>query len=212
MKKILILISVLLCFLLIIGFSGCKTVKDIISGKDYGAYTSIVVKIAADYYGMNSTGFRKLTINGNVAYNDKFTIFGTAFLGADCPDEQIFSKSYSVDTTLTSTSMTLIVEFINWDYTKFKKFGDNLKMLCTIWSGSIVSYTYEAGKDDPGTPIISGFDLLNNLDLVADCTNNGRITNCKHEVEITFSSPHTTTDKNASDFVSAISCSSSSSE
>ena len=72
-----------------------------------------------------------------------------------------------------------------------------------------MSYTYEAGKDDPGTPIITGFDHLNNLDLAADCTTTGRLTNCKHEVELTFESAYTSRDKSASSYASAITCSSS---
>ena len=76
-------------------------------------------------------------------------------------------------------------------------------MLCTEWSGSIVSYTYENGKDDPGSPVISGFDLLNGFDIETHCQQNGRQHTCKLEVDITFASAYTSMDKNAAEYVYA---------
>jgi len=204
MNKYALPVTVFICILLLISLPGCKTVKELIEGKDYGNYTGITVRINVNYKGLNSTGIRKLTLAGNVALNENYTIAGTATMNSTC-EESILDKSYSFDVTITTTTLKAVSEFINWDYTKFKKTGTNVKMLCTEWSGSIVSYTFESGKDDPGSPVISGFDLLNGLDIETHCVADGRQHDCRLEVDLTFSSPYTNTDKKAAEYVYAAS-------
>ena len=206
MKKLLFMISTLLCILLLIGLTGCTKVKELITGKDYGNYTSITVRITVNYKGLNSTGIRKLTLAGDVSLNEKYTIAGTATTDSTC-DDAILDKSYSFDVTISSTTLNVISEYINWDYTKYKRIGTNVKMLCTEWGGSIVSYTYEAGKDDPGSPVISGFDLLNGFDIENHCVADGRQHDCTLEVDLTLSSPYTNVNKNAAEYVYAASSS-----
>lgn len=193
----------MLFILLIIGFSGCKTIEEIITGKDYGNYTSITVRISVNYKGLNSSGTRNLTLAGNVVLNEKFQIFGTATGNETC-DDAILDKSHTFEVTISTTSMEVISQFINWDYTVWNNNKTNWKMLCTEWSGSIVSYTYEAGKDDPGSPVISGFDLLNGFTIDNHCTSNGgRVHDCEIAVNLTFASAYTSKDSNAADYVSA---------
>ncbi len=206
MKKLLFLISALLCIYLLISLPGCTKVKELITGKDYGNYTSITVRITVNYKGLNSTGIRKLTLGGNVALNENYTIAGTATMDSTCEDA-ILDKAYSFDVTISTTTLNVISEFINWDYTKYKKIGTNVKMLCTEWGGSIVSYTYEDGKDDPGSPVISGFDLLNGFNIQNHCVADGRQHDCILAVDLTFSSAYTNVDKNAAEYVYAASSS-----
>lgn len=73
----------------------------------------------------------------------------------------------------------------------------NVKTLCTEYSGEIVSYQYESGKDDPGTPVITGFDDLTGWTADTHCTRDGRQHNCNIGATLTFASPYTTKEKRA---------------
>ena len=53
---------------------------------------------------------------------------------------------------------------------------------------SIVDYQWESGKDDPGTPNISGLEQLGQIDLNTDCVERTtRIDDCTHEITISYS-------------------------
>ena len=69
----------------------------------------------------------------------------------------------------------------------FDNNGSNCKCLITSYQASIVSYTYEEGKDDPGSPVISGLDQL---EAFENCIGNYS-TDCETTVTLNFSSPYT---------------------
>ena len=81
------------------------------------------------------------------------------------------------------------MDYLNWDYYSFKSPGTNYKVLCTNWNISVEKYEYEEGKDDPGTPVLSGLDQLS-LDMDSDCVQKTqRVHDCTTTATITFSAP-----------------------
>lgn len=193
-KKIPIIFLFVSIIIFFLSF-GCKVIEDVenlIGEKDYGNYTSITIRITVAYKGLNSTGIRKLTIGNEVKVNENYSFGGTATMGSTCEDA-ILDKTFSFDITITTTSLPVKQEYFDWDYLKFATNKTNVKMLCTEWSGSIVSYLYVSGKDDPGSPVIDGFDALNGFNVDDHCQKDGvRRHDCETSVDLSFSSPHTT--------------------
>lgn len=188
MKRVVI-ITVIFSLLLLL--PGCKKVIDKITGKDYGKYTSITVRITINYKGLNSKGIRKFSVDDVAQVNEYFSIAGTPTMNSTC-DDSILDKTHVLELTITKTTMEVLQQYFDWDYTKWKWNSTNVKMLCTKYKGEIVSYQYESGKDDPGTPLITGLDDLVGWTTESNCTKAGRMHNCNIGATLTFGSPYTT--------------------
>jgi len=169
-------------------FSKNAPLKKKAEEKAPGKYTSITVKIDVTYSGLNSKGRRKLTIDGSKKLDEKFTYPQKADSKSTC-DDATKKEDRSFTVTITSTSMTIKQEYLNWDYYTFKSPGTNYKILCTNWNFSIVKYEYEKGKADPGPPVPQGLDQLS-MDIDNDCVQKSqRVHDCTTIATITFKAP-----------------------
>jgi len=162
-----------------------------IKKKEKGQYTSITVKVDVVFKGLNSKGNRKLRINNETKVEEDYVMTQNAFANATCAQAQL-DKSYSFDITTTGNTIHIVQDYLNWDFYNFISPGTNYKMLCTEWSFSVQSYTYESGKADPGTPHPTNTNDLN-LDYNNDCTEvSFRVDNCTTDVTLNFAAPTST--------------------
>ena len=167
--------------------SGCTIFDDIFGSKDYGAYTSITFQIRATYGGVNSEGIHKFVINDQVLNNSYFVFNVLNGCNETCSGA-IYESTYTFTATINSTTCTATQQYIDWKYWTYNNNATNCKCLITSYEASITGYTYEEGKDDPGTPNITGLDQLENLE---NCTGTFS-TDCETTVTLHFSSPHAT--------------------
>lgn len=175
--------GIVVIFIGILSFTGCNLIDDLLGSKDYGQYTSITFQIIVTYGGVNSEGTHKLTVNNNVLNNSYFLFNVNSGCNETCSGA-IYEDPYTFTVTINSTSCTATQQYIDWIYWTYNYTGTNCKCLITSYHASIVSYTYEDGKDDPGTPIISGLDQL---EAFENCSGNFS-TDCETTVTLNFSS------------------------
>lgn len=187
MKKSFFHLLAIITFLGIMTFTGCNIFDDLIGSKDYGQYTSITFRIIATYGGVNSEGTHKLTVNGQVLNNAYFVYNVTDGCNETCSGA-IYENPMTFDVTINSTTCTATQSYIDWIYWKYNYSGSNCKCLVTSYQASIVSYTYEQDKDDPGNPVISGLDQL---EAFENCSGNFS-TDCETTTTLNFSSPYNT--------------------
>lgn len=187
MKKSFFRLIIVISFLSIITSSGCNFFDDLFGSKDYGQYTSITFRIIATYGGVNSEGTHKFTVNGQVLDNSYFVYNVTDGCNETCSGA-IYEDPKTFDVTINSNTCTATQRYIDWIYWHYNNNGSNCKCLVTSYQASIVSYTYEEGKDDPGSPIISGLDQL---EAFENCTGNYS-TDCETTVTLNFSSAYST--------------------
>jgi len=167
-----------------------------IKKKEKGDYTSITVKIDVTYKGANSKGYRRLTLAGDVKHHENYTFTQAANQNSSCDNSQL-GKTYSYNVTVNGKSLAVKHEFLNWDYYGFISPGTNYKFLCTQWTVTIVNYQYTSGKEDPGSPTISGTDSLVMV-VSRDCVQKTqRLHDCTTNAAITFSAPATGAAKTA---------------
>lgn len=185
MKKVLFIFA---SFIIIIFFLMPTTsCKDIFGGGDYGEYTSITFRLTVTYGGQNSDGRHKLTINNQVLHNHIFAFHVQDDCDDDICEDAVFEDSLTFTVTINSNTTTAVQEYLNWAYWKIKPVGATCKCLTTTYQANIVSYTYEEGKDDPGTPVIGGFEQLENWDSDTYCTE-GNVNDCIISATLTFTS------------------------
>lgn len=184
MKRSILIAAIVLSILFL---SQCKAIKDIIDPeKDYGAYTSVTLQFTVTFKGLNSTGQRKVKVNDGTYINEGFVYTRKYSDSADiiCENAET-DKTHTFQVTVNATDFKIILSYTDWAYHGFVNNGTNYKLLCSEWSASIVSYTYTDGKDDPGTPLVSGLDSLA-LNIDNHCT--GTIVHdCQTEADISIS-------------------------
>lgn len=200
MKKTFFHLLVIFSFLSVIMFAGCNLFDDLIGSKDYGQYTSITFRINATYGGVNSEGTHKFTVNGQILDNSYFVYNVTNGCNDTCSGA-IYEDPKTFEVTINSNTCTATQRYIDWIYWHYNNNGSNCKCLVTSYQASIISYTYEEGKDDPGTPIISGLDQL---EAFENCTGNYS-TDCETTVTLNFSSANNRGQKLQSSTVEAVS-------
>ncbi|HDP94049.1 MAG TPA: tetratricopeptide repeat protein [Candidatus Aminicenantes bacterium] len=156
--------------------------------EEKGEYTSITFRLEVTYKGLNSKGRRKLLLDGDVQHNELFSFAGDPNENSTCSDA-ITDKTIAVTKTITTNSVNIQQDYLNWDYVKYRTPGTNYKLLCSEWVITIQSYTWESGKADPGSPGVSGTDTLA-LDTESDCTRiSQRVHNCSSTGTLTFNRP-----------------------
>jgi len=153
-----------------------------------GEYTSITFRIQVTYKGLNSKGLRKLLVDNAIEHHEGFVFGGDPDDQSTC-DDAITDKTVTITKTISTNSVDITQEYNNWDYVKYRSPGTNYKMLCTEWSISVQSYTWETGKADPGSPGVSGLSDLS-LDTSNDCTRvSQRVHNCSTTATLSFNRP-----------------------
>jgi hypothetical protein len=200
MKKSMFHLLVIASFLAILSTAGCSIFDDLTGSKDYGAYTGITFRIIVTYGGVNSEGTHELTVNGQVLDNSYFVYNSTAGCDESCSGA-IYENPKTFEVTINSTSCTATQRYVDWIYWHYNNNGSNCKCMTTSYQASIISYTYEEGKDDPGSPIISG---LEQLEAFENCTGNFS-TDCETTVTLNFSSAYNTGQNVQSSAVDAVS-------
>jgi hypothetical protein len=169
----------------LLSLSGCNIFDDIFGSKDYGAYTSITFQIRATYGGVNSEGFHKFTVNNQVLNNSHF-VFNVLSGCNDTCSGAVYQDTLTFTATIDSSTCTATQQYIDWIYWKYNNNSTNCKCLTTSYEASVTGYTYEDGKDDPGTPVISG---LEQLEALNNCSGNFS-TDCETTVTLRFTSSH----------------------
>ncbi|MHB8054319.1 MAG: hypothetical protein ACYDH3_03635 [Candidatus Aminicenantales bacterium] len=152
-----------------------------------GKYKNITFRVDVTYRGVNSSGHRRLTVGSDAAIDENF--YYPQVVPVDTPPcngtkEETYSKTY----TVTGSSLDVKQEFLNWDYIAYNPAIVNYKGLCAEFTPTIVRYEYENGKD-PGTPICTGLENLNNIGAYDCAAVTGRIKNCLMTTKVTFSVP-----------------------
>jgi hypothetical protein len=151
-----------------------------------GSYTKVVGHFDVTYRGFNSTGLRRLTLNGTKVLEESFSY------SQDCNDTTqcaaaVSSQTYSYPVTVSGGSFGVSSEYYGWDFNSFIV-GTNYKKLCADFTFTVDSYEYKDGRD-PGSPQVEGLGALT-MDINANCTpRSTRITDCLKTVTITFSVP-----------------------
>jgi hypothetical protein len=191
MKKAIFIFISIIVVVFLISTTSCKFIEDIFGGGDYGNYTSITFRVTVTYGGENSEGTHKLTIDNQVLHNHQFKFHVEDDCDDDICEDAVFEDALTFTVTINSATTTATQEYLNWKFWKIKPVGTSCKCLTTTYQANIVSYTYEDGKDDPGTPIIGGFDGLENWDFDSHCTG-GDTNDCTISVTLTFTSPKAT--------------------
>lgn len=183
MKKIVLAFCIAAISLIM---SQCKTIDDIIDPKDYGDYTSVTVQFTVTFKGLNSIGHRTVTVHDGeyVAENFSYSKKPGSSEENTC-ENAVADKTHTFQVTLNVTSFKVTLAYNDWDYYGYVSNAVNYKLLCSEWSASVVGYTYTSGKDDPGTPLMSGLDKLA-LDIDSHCTGT-RVHDCLTEADITIS-------------------------
>jgi hypothetical protein len=169
MKKIamFMVLPVMVLFLL-----GCKLVDELIHPDDeVGAYLSVKLRIKVTFKGLNSSGKRKITIDGEERILEDFFYEKTAAEGDDCAKASK-DMSHSFEVTVNTKDFKVQLEYINWDFVHFAHDAKNYKLLCSEWSVEVLEYNFEDGKKDPGTPVLDGFEELA-LDVGKHCQSTG---------------------------------------
>jgi len=154
--------------------------------KPKGAYTSITVKMDVTFKGRNSKGSRSLLMNGETKLDEPFVYpQDDPYPGVSDCSGATKSESYSWTVETDGKSLDIIQRYINWDY--YVCGGSCAKILCADWNFSIVSYKWESGKKDPGSPIVEG---TSELDWdISDCTGGPYVHNCEITAHLTFKAP-----------------------
>ena len=191
MKKVLFIFISIIIVVFLMSLPSCNVIEDIFGGGDYGNYTSITFQITVTYGGENSNGRHKLTINNQVLHNHLFKFHVEDDCDDDICEDAVYENALTFNVTINSATTTATQEYLDWAYWKIKPTGTTCKCLATTYQASIVSYTYEDGKDDPGTPIIGGFEQLENWDIDTHCTG-GATNDCIISVTLTFTSSKAT--------------------
>jgi tetratricopeptide (TPR) repeat protein len=163
--------------------------------KAKGAYTSITVKVDVTFKGKNSKTYHTLDLNG-VQYLSEHVEYsqpvdnpcpGDCDANDECPTANV-SQSYSYTVDTDGKSLDVVQRYIDWEFYSFG-LGCNCKILCASYNFSIVSYKWESGKKDPGSPIVEGIEQLQ-LDLNEDCVETSpTIHTCTTTAHLTFSAP-----------------------
>ena len=185
MKKSKIIPGMVLLGITLLTLTGCNIFDDLLGTKDFGQYTSITFQIIATYGGVNSEGIHKLSINNNVLNNAYFVFDTTSGCDESCSGA-IYENPITLTATINATTCTATQQYIDWIYWKYNNNSNNCKCLVTSYQASIIDYTFEEGKDDPGTPIINGLDQLETFE---NCTGTFS-TDCETSVTLNFSSPN----------------------
>jgi hypothetical protein len=164
--------------------------------KPKGAYTSITVKVDVTFKGLNSKTYHTVDLNSVNKLNEhvdypqpvpdpsKCTDPNTDF----CPTANL-SQSYSWTVETDGKTLDIVQKYIDWEFYSFGG-GTNCKILCASYNFSIVSYKWESGKKDPGSPAVEGIDQLELED--ADCivtTPPNLIHTCTTTAHLTFKAP-----------------------
>jgi tetratricopeptide (TPR) repeat protein len=159
-----------------------------------GAYTSITVKVDVTFKGLNSKTYHTVDLDGvqqlseHVIYSQPVANPGACSAENECPTATA-SQSYSWTVDTDGKSLDVLLKYIDWEY--YSCGLTCCKILCTNWSFSIVSYKWESGKSDPGSPSIEGTDQLQ-LDFVNDCIETStNIHTCTTTAHLTFKAPAT---------------------
>jgi tetratricopeptide (TPR) repeat protein len=158
-------------------------------------YTAITVKVDVTFKGLNSKTYHEVyldTVNKlseHVEYSQavpdpsKCTDPNTDF----CPQASV-SQSYSYTVDTDGKSLDVLLKYIDWEY--YSMGGSPIcKILCVNWTFSIVSYKWESGKSDPGSPVVQGTDQLQ-MDTSTDCVATSTyIHTCTTNAHLTFKTP-----------------------
>ncbi|HEX9902936.1 MAG TPA: hypothetical protein VGB72_08745 [Acidobacteriota bacterium] len=157
-----------------------------------GAYTSITVKMDVTFKGLNSKTWHTVDLNGvqqlseYVIYSQSVANPGACNADTECPTATA-SQSYSYTVATDGQSLDTVIKYIDWDFYSCGMVC--CKILCASYNFSVVSYTWESGKSDPGSPSIEGVDQLQ-LDVGADCIlTSPHIHTCTTSAHLTFKAP-----------------------
>jgi len=161
--------------------------------KPKGAYTSITVKVDVTFKGLNSKTWHTLDLNGvnqlseHVIYSQSVANPGLCNADTECPTATS-TQSYSYTIETDGKSLDVIQKYIDWEFYSMGG-GVSCKILCASYNFSIVSYKWESGKKDPGSPSIEGTDQLQ-LSITDDCIETSLyIHTCTTTAHLTFKAP-----------------------
>ena len=162
--------------------------------KAKGAYTSVTVKLDVTFKGLNSNTWHTLDMDG-VNMLTEHVVYDQVPVG-DCEDTETqcasagTSQSYSYTVETDGKSLDIIQKYIDWEFHACPSYPC-CKILCSDYDISVVSYKYESGKKDPGSPSIEGMEQLD-LDLDEDCIETStNIHTCTTSAHLTFKAPST---------------------